>query len=173
MEGLIISKVNPYELAELLYVAKQTYFETFFDAFNDPDGFYTYTSALFAPDKLASELSHPDIVFYFARWQGNIAGYIKVNFNAAQSNFKTDQCAEIEHLYILAEYHEKHIGKSLLNRAIEIARNQNLNYVWLSVWENNHKAIRFYERNGFATFDVHHYEIDGDAQRDLLMKRML
>jgi ribosomal protein S18 acetylase RimI-like enzyme len=41
---------------------------------------------------------------------------------------------------------------------------------WLGVWEDNHRAIRFYEKNGFEKFDSHPFILGESKQTDLLMK---
>jgi ribosomal protein S18 acetylase RimI-like enzyme len=45
--------------------------------------------------------------------------------------------------------------------------------VWLGVWERNPRAIRFYERNGFAAVGDHIFQLGSDPQRDLIMVRRL
>ena len=58
----------------------------------------------------------------------------------------------------------------LYNKAIELARAMQLKYVWLGVWEENVRAIRFYEKNGFKTFDKHVFRLGSDEQTDIMMK---
>ena len=38
------------------------------------------------------------------------------------------------------------------------------------VWEENLRAIRFYEKNGFKTFDKHVFRLGSDEQTDIMMK---
>ena len=62
------------------------------------------------------------------------------------------------------------IGQILLNKAIEIGKKKNLEFLWLGVWEKNHRAIKFYEKNGFKVFGKHKFVLGKDVQTDLLMK---
>ena len=48
-----------------------------------------------------------------------------------------------------------------------------MSYVWLGVWEQNPRAIRFYEKNGFVPFDTHVFILGEDKQTDILMKKIL
>ena len=43
-------------------------------------------------------------------------------------------------------------------------------YIWLGVWEENHRAINFYTKNGFVAFDKHIFVLGEDAQTDIMMK---
>jgi diamine N-acetyltransferase len=45
--------------------------------------------------------------------------------------------------------------------------------VWLGVWEHNPRAIRFYQRLGFAEVGDHVFVVGTDPQRDLVMIRIL
>ena len=77
---------------------------------------------------------------------------------------------EIERIYVLKENHGSGIGIELLNFAIEIAKQNKVAYIWLGVWENNHRAIRFYKKNGFTTFDKHQFVLGSEEQTDLMMR---
>jgi ribosomal protein S18 acetylase RimI-like enzyme len=65
------------------------------------------------------------------------------------------------------------VGQLLYNKAIQIANEINAAYVWLGVWEHNHRAISFYKKNGFIEFDRHIFRLGTDEQIDLMMKKKL
>ena len=65
------------------------------------------------------------------------------------------------------------IGQILLNKAIEIGKKKNLEFLWLGVWEENHRALKFYKKNGFEIFGKHDFVLGEDVQTDLLMKRLI
>ncbi len=117
-----------------------------------------------------SELTNPDSEFYFAMNEDDIAGYLKLNFNNAQTEFQDKNALEIERIYVSGEHHGKHIGRQMLDFAVDIAAKQ-FDYVWLGVWEHNHKAIGFYEHHGFEIFSSHEFLLGDDRQTDLLMKK--
>jgi diamine N-acetyltransferase len=71
---------------------------------------------------------------------------------------------------VLKEFHGKNVGKLLYEKALHIARQKNAGYVWLGVWEENHRAIRFYKKNGFKEFDKHIFRLGNDNQTDIMMK---
>jgi ribosomal protein S18 acetylase RimI-like enzyme len=45
--------------------------------------------------------------------------------------------------------------------------------VWLGVWKENHRAIKFYERWGFEIFAEQEFILGNDHQIDWLMKKTL
>ncbi|WP_374950669.1 GNAT family N-acetyltransferase [Mucilaginibacter sp.] len=147
--------------------------QTFFDAFahlNNADDMEAYTGKAFVLSRFEEEISNRDSCFYFARVDGEIAGYIKLNFNAAQTELQDPAALEVERIYVLQSQQGKQIGKRLLNFAIDEALRQSLTFVWLGVWEHNTKAIKFYESKGFTIFGNHPFMLGSDRQTDLLMR---
>lgn len=63
--------------------------------------------------------------------------------------------------------------ENLYDKAIQIARDKNADYVWLGVWEENPRAISFYKKNGFVEFDKHIFKFGNDEQTDIMMKLKL
>ena len=61
----------------------------------------------------------------------------------------------------------------MLQKSIDVARNMELDFVWLGVWENNLKAIGFYVNNGFIQFGSHEFKFGSEMQTDLILKLTL
>jgi ribosomal protein S18 acetylase RimI-like enzyme len=169
---ITIQKAEIADLETLLAYSKKTFFE-FFAPVNEPANMEAYSAVAFTNESMLEQISSPDSEFYFALYQDIIVGYIKLNFNNAQTEFKDKNALEVERIYVSGEHHGKRIGKLLLNFAIETALAKNFDYVWLGVWEHNYKAIGFYEHNGFETIGSHSFLLGDDLQTDLLMKKML
>jgi len=167
-----IRKAKIADADVLLSFSKQTFYE-FFAHLNEPANMEAYSSVAFTQQNMLAQLNNPDSFFYFAVDKDDILGYIKINFNDAQTEFQDKNALEIERIYVSGEHHGKHIGKQLLTFAIDIARTQQLYYVWLGVWEHNAKAIGFYQHNGFKVFSSHEFLLGDDRQTDLLMKKDL
>jgi ribosomal protein S18 acetylase RimI-like enzyme len=121
-------------------------------------------------EKLTAELNDPNSEFLFAMRNDEVAGYLKINYGASQTDVKDDQSLEIERIYVLENFKGKGIGKSLYAKATEIAYGKNLDYIWLGVWEENHNALSFYRKLGFAEFGRHIFKLGDDKQTDIMMR---
>lgn len=170
--NIVLQRATLADADTLLTFSRKTFFD-FFAHLNDPANMEAYASTAFTPQKIQTELSNPDSHFYFAVLDGEITGYIKINFNSAQTELQDSKSLEVERIYVLAEHHGKKIGHQLLNFALEIARDKGLQYVWLGVWEHNQKAIDFYQKHGFEIFGSHPFMLGSEQQTDLLMKKEL
>lgn len=167
-----IRKVNIQEVEKLKEIGKLTFAETF-SSENSEEDMREYLEEGFSTKKLKTELTDKNTEFYFAELENKVIGYLKVNFGQSQTEIKDKNALEIERIYVLKEFHGKKIGQNLYNKAIELAKEKNTEYVWLGVWEQNSRAIRFYEKNGFVAFDKHIFQLGKDKQTDIMMKLKL
>lgn len=170
--NIAIIKVTLSNLNELQLIGKQTFHETF-SAGNTEEDMRKYLDESFSTDKLTSELIDSNTEFYFAIQNNITVGYLKLNFAQSQTELKENKALEIERIYVAREFQGKAVGQLLYEKALEIANNQNAEYIWLDVWEQNPKAINFYKKNGFVEFDKHIFKLGNDNQTDIMMKVML
>ncbi len=166
---LVIRKISIDHLYQLQKIGKTTFAETF-TKHNTKEDLNKYLEESFSNEKLSSELNNPYSSFYFAEIEDNVVGYLKINFGASQTELKDNEALEIERIYVLQAYHGKKLGQALYEKAISIAKEMKVNYVWLGVWEENNKAIQFYKKNGFVPFDTHIFKLGNDEQTDIMMK---
>ena len=169
MTNLKLNKATLTDIALLQKVARQTFYETFI-AVNTEENVNKYLDESFSASKLTAELNDRNAEFYFAAMNDNIIGYLKLNFGSSQTELKDDKAMEIERIYVIQEFHGKKAGQLLFKKAVEIARQNNAEYLWLGVWEKNMRAINFYRKNGFVEFDRHIFKLGDERQTDLMMK---
>ncbi len=167
-----IRPCTPDDLDTLLRIGRNAFWQTF-SATTHIDDMHAYMSQAFRPDVFARELAHPDSRFFLASVGAQPAGYLKINFAGAQTDVHDPRSLEVERLYVLENFQGMRIGQALLAQAMDIARAQGLESVWLGVWEHNYKAQAFYEKNGFEVFDRHPFRMGQDPQIDLLMRKKL
>lgn len=163
---------SPSDIKELEEISRTTYFDAFAWG-NTPENMTTYLDKSFSEQKLLNEINDTNSKFYFAKHNGKTAGYLKLNFGNAQTDLKESNGMELERIYVLKEYQGKKIGQILIDKAIEIAKKNKMEYIWLGVWDKNIKAISFYERNNFLSGGTHSFMMGTEEQTDLIMKRNL
>jgi ribosomal protein S18 acetylase RimI-like enzyme len=80
---------------------------------------------------------------------------------------------EIERIYVLKEYYGKGAGRQLMGFAKSVAAARGIERIWLGVWEENDRALRFYNNNGFTTFGRHIFKLGDEDQWDVMMELWL
>lgn len=172
MEFMKITRITTNEIDQLQKIGRQTFYETFSTG-NTQENMQKYLDERFSIEKLTAELNDKNAIFYFAQLENKIVGYLKINFGDSQTELKDDKSLEIERIYVLKEFQGKKIGQILYDKAIEIAKQKDADYIWLGVWEENPRAISFYKKNGFVEFDRHIFKLGDDEQTDIMMKLKL
>ncbi|SDM84724.1 Ribosomal protein S18 acetylase RimI [Fictibacillus solisalsi] len=157
------------ELQELSY---ETFNETFKDV-NTPENMIGYLEKAFNIRQLEKELSNRFSQFFFVFFNNEVAGYLKVNTNDAQSEKMGDDFFEIERIYVKSKFQKLGIGKYLVNKAFKIAMECGKRKIWLGVWEKNENAISFYNKLGFVQTGAHSFYMGEDEQTDLIMTKTL
>ena len=153
-------------------ISIETFNETFKEQ-NSPENIKTYLDRAFNLKQLEKELSNNNSEFYFVSYNDEIAGYLKVNINEAQSEETRGDSLEIERIYIKREFQKYGLGKYLLNKAMEIAIEHNKRKIWLGVWDKNDNAIAFYKKLGFVQTGAHSFYMGDEEQIDYIMSKTL
>jgi ribosomal protein S18 acetylase RimI-like enzyme len=172
LDNINIKQISINDVLSLQKIGLETFKETFSSS-NTEENLKIYLDSAFTVDKLMNELNNPFSAFYFAELENDVIGYLKLNFGNAQTELKDNKAVEIERIYVLKEFHGMKVGQMLYEKAIEIARLNNAEYVWLGVWEKNPRAISFYKKNGFTEFDKHIFNMGNEEQTDIMMKKEL
>lgn len=136
---------------EDLQTLQQLSIETFNDTFkeqNSPENMKAYLESAFNTERLEKELSNMSSQFFFVYFDHEIAGYVKVNIDDAQSEEMGAESLEIERIYIKNSFQKHGLGKHLLNKAIEIALERNKKNIWLGVWEKMKMPLPFIRKWG-------------------------
>lgn len=164
-----IDQINNSQIDALQQIGRQTFAETFTES-NTAANMAKYLEEAYSYEKLSTELNNPNSFFYFAMLDEKVIGYLKLNKGSSQTELKDNNALEIERIYVLKEFHGKKVGQLLFDKAMTIAKEQHVAYVWLGVWEENKRALQFYTKNGFVEFDQHVFVLGDEAQTDIMMK---
>ena len=169
MSSITIIPIGIAELAALRAISCSTFSQTFLEQ-NTAEDMEAYLTSSYSLEKLTQEITNPNSAFFFAKENEQVIGYLKVNTGDAQTELKDLNAFEIERIYVDKAYLGKKIGQLLFQKAIELAKSKNATYVWLGVWEENSRAIQFYQKNGFVAFDKHVFKLGNDLQTEVMMR---
>ena len=167
-----LQKITKNNVQDLQEVSIQTFTETFKDN-NSEKSLNDYLNTAYELTKLEKELENPHSEFYFAYFNNELAGYLKININDAQSEKMGENALEVERIYIKKSFKRRGIGRHLIETAEQLAKKYQKNLMWLGVWEYNPKAIDFYETLGFKVIGAHSFFMGEEEQTDLIMSKQL
>ncbi|MBM7694172.1 ribosomal protein S18 acetylase RimI-like enzyme [Peribacillus deserti] len=161
---------------EDLHTLQEISYETFNDTFkhqNSPENMNAYLEKAFNLKQIEKELSERSSAFYFAYLNDELAGYLKVNVDEAQTEEMGGDSLEIERIYIKQKFQRQGLGRYLINKAVEIAIEQKKKNIWLGVWEMNENAIAAYKRLGFVQTGAHSFYMGDEKQTDFILTKAI
>jgi diamine N-acetyltransferase len=167
-----IKRCTLEDLHKLQEISNETFNETFKHQ-NSEENMNTYLEKAFNLNQLEKELSNSSSQFFFVYINDEIAGYLKINSDDAQSEEMGKESLEIERIYIRNKFQKHGLGKLLLNKAMEVAMEGNKKKIWLGVWEKNETAIAFYKKMEFFQTGAHSFYMGDEKQTDFLMTKLL
>ncbi|CAM3849495.1 GNAT family N-acetyltransferase [Alkalicoccus chagannorensis] len=169
---IVMKKCTLEDVRDLQTISTETFRETF-QKQNSPEHLNAYLKRAYNLDQLTQEIATPSSQFYFVYLDQELAGYLKVNTDEAQSETMDRDSLEVERIYVKREFQTHGLGKHLMNKAMEIALEQQKKKIWLGVWEDNENAIAFYQKKGFIQTGSHSFFMGDEEQVDLIMTKTL
>ncbi|WP_139999796.1 GNAT family N-acetyltransferase [Paenibacillus paridis] len=168
----MIKKCTFEQLDALQEISIET-FNTTFKNQNSPENMNAYLEKAFNIKQLEQEISNSFSEFYFIYSNEQVAGYLKLNTNDAQTENMGHASLEIERIYVRESWHRQGLGQFLIKKALEIASEQNKEKIWLGVWEKNESALIFYTKMGFVRTGAHSFYMGDEEQRDIIMTKTI
>ena len=160
-------------LAELIQVAKQSFYDAF-EKNSDPTNFKEYVAKAFEPSAVLEELKHPESVFYFLQTDDNeTVGYVKLRWDRSEEFFPTEKALELQRIYLLKKHWNKGFGKILLDFSETYALENSFDWIYLIVWFQNKGAIKFYEREGWAIFGSKDFQFGNEIHHDYALRKKI
>jgi len=160
------------DLQALQQLAITTYTDTFGEYYI-PGELKEYLDDAYGSAKLQEEFAEPFSKLLLAFDDNKLAGFLRLRKNQIVEKHLGADNLEIHQLYVHHDYHGAGVSTLLMKEAFRYGLKQGYKVIWLSVWEHNTRAQRFYSKCGFEVFDKHNYMAGNEPQVDLLMKRKL
>ncbi len=163
------------EDAEILArISWQSFHEAFAEhPANHPDDMKVYMDEAFSVETIRAELAEKDAVWFVAEIENEMVGYAKLKRFAREDGITGEKPIELCRLYALQNFIGQGIGKTLMLKSLEFAKDNGHDLMWLGVWEFNYRAQKFYTKFGFEKCGEHIFELGTDPQTDWLMKKQI
>jgi GNAT superfamily N-acetyltransferase len=116
-----------------------------------------------------AQLGDPAFALRIAEADGEPAGYAKLG--PMKLPIDTDRPAMLlDQFYVLQAHHGAGIARTLMDWVLEEARRRGAEELYLTVFIDNHRARRFYERYGFEPVGSYAFMVGSHADEDVIMR---
>lgn len=144
-----INKAQSKDVKILALLGTITYTESHGHFIDNKKDLMRYNESAFSVSQIENEMIDPKNIFFIISKDDLPIGYAKLVLNSNNKNVDSKNCCHLERIYILNEFIPLKIGQQFLTFLEEKAKQLQLDTIWLSVYRNNIRAIRFYERNNY------------------------
>jgi GNAT superfamily N-acetyltransferase len=139
---------------------------------------------LYTPENLAAfllnhskerwdeELANPDLSVRVAEADGELVAYAKLGPPTLPFEPRGPS-VELRQFYVLKPWQGQGVSQELMRWVIEEATSRGAEDLYLSVFVDNHRARRFYERFGFEFAGTYAFMVGNHADEDHIMRLKL
>lgn len=170
MNGLNYRNAGLEDSALVADLFARSFIETFGHLYarDDLDSFLAGVTA----QAFAEEIANPDFAIRVAEAGDEPIGFAKLgpaNLPVAAS----PQTFELWQIYVLEPWQGQGVAQQLYDWAEGEARRRGAEHLQLSVFVDNHRARRFYERRGFEAVGRYDFMVGTQADEDIVMRKAL
>jgi ribosomal protein S18 acetylase RimI-like enzyme len=125
-----------------------------------------------SPENWDKELNDPAFEVRVAETEGRLVGFVKLG--PPHLPFEPrGEAAELRQLYVVEAMKGQGIAQALMDWVIDRARRRRADYLYLSVFTENERARRFYEKYGFEPEGTYAFMVGNHADEDIVMRLKL
>lgn len=167
---MITRDATAADLPAIDRVFRQSFCDTFAHLYGAEDLAAFLTK--FTPQAWAEEFDDPAYAFHVAEVDGAVVGYVKLGplvlpVEAAPS------AMELRQIYLLKAHHGVGIASALMDWALAEASRRARSELYLTVFTENERARRVYERYGFEPVGRYAFMVGNHADEDIIMRKLL
>lgn len=160
-------QARPADAARMADLGTRTFIETFGHLYT-PENLSAFL-VNHTEAKWAQELADPNFVVRIAEADKVTAAYAKLGPPSLPFEPK-GKPIELRQFYVLKPWHGTEIARTLMEWVLTESRARGADELYLSVFVDNHRARRFYERYGFTFVQPYAFMVGSHADEDHILR---
>ncbi|WP_247237694.1 GNAT family N-acetyltransferase [Telluribacter sp. SYSU D00476] len=163
---------SPEDIEPLRHFSQRLFIDTY-QALNTPEDMALYVEQAFAELSFITDFHRPQVRYWLAVDEGTIVAYMKMVLGSQLPPEPERKGVEISRFYVDHPYQGAGLARELMQHCLGWMRAQGFELVWLGVWPQNPRAVRFYQKMGFEKVGEATFLLGTDPQTDDLMRKYL
>jgi GNAT superfamily N-acetyltransferase len=167
MDGPVFRDAAPADGAAVAALFNRAFCDTFAHLYRreDLDAFLAGSTA----GDWAAEIAEPGVAVRLAEVGGRTVAFAKMGPLSLPVEGEPG-ALELRSLYVLGPWHGTGIARELMDWVLGEARARHAPALYLSVYIDNPRARRFYERYGFEAVGRYDFMVGNHADEDIIMR---
>ncbi|MPR34193.1 GNAT family N-acetyltransferase [Salmonirosea aquatica] len=147
-------------------------FRTTYGAQNTPENMAMYCQEAFSVKNFAEDFNRDDVRYLLATEQGQIAAYAKLVLGKGWGTLVPQIGVELARFYLDVPFQGRGLATTFMAYCQQWLRQQGFSMLWLGVWPQNVRALRFYQKEGFEKVSTGRFLLGTDPQVDDIMQKV-
>lgn len=173
--ALTVRPATEADLPALVEFAERVFRESF-GRDNTPENMDAYIGGALTVGRFAAILRDAGARTLVGEAGGGIAAYAQLMTAPPPAEHLDGErdgsgCALLQRFYLDPALHGSGAANVLLAAVLDAAADLGAATLWLTVWERNPRAIRYYEKQGFEAIGNAPFQLGDERQNDLVMQR--
>lgn len=170
--NLLVKRAFENDAVLVSEIASSTFYETFIK-YNTEEDLHLYIQKAYSVSLLLEQLKLiDDFLFLLVFIDEQCIGFAKVCLKSRHPLLKGN-VMELEKIYFKQGFHGKGYAEILLNICLDIITKENCENLFLGVWQENHRAVKFYQKHGFTIIDTRTFQLGSRVCHDYIMNKIL
>lgn len=144
-------------------------FSEAFATMNRPQDTLAYVASAFGIAQQSAELADPDIATLMAYLEGSLVAYAQLKRGTPPACVSARPAIELHRFYVDRRVHGTGVAQALMSGVRACACDFGARHLWLSSWDRNTRAMRFYARCGFVDVGGAVFVVGEDRQSDRIL----
>ncbi|MBK7873433.1 MAG: GNAT family N-acetyltransferase [Saprospiraceae bacterium] len=167
-----IIEATPQHIPLLRDLGEQTFREAYAED-TDTVNMQLYLSKTFTIANIEADFYNSKTIFLLVRCGDTWAAYALLRWDRTHELLEGSSALLLHRIYVLKDFWRQKIGSILLHHIIDFARMNGYEWLWLVVWDQNLRAVNFYQKWGFEHFGYEKFHFGEEVTEDWTMRKRL
>ena len=167
-----IRPATPDDAAALAELGRRTFTDAF-GAGNTPEDLAAFLNTTYGEALQREELASPALTYFLAEHDGLPVAFALLRRDRPSPYVDDPSAVEMQRLYVDRDWHGTGLAQALMSHCLHDASIGGAAALFLGVWEQNARALRFYAAQGFEPVGRQVFVVGSDPQTDIVLRRRL
>lgn len=157
------------DVTAIAFVGSRSFTAAYAESTN-ADDLRAHVARHFTAKAVRSAMADTACRYLLAEIDAEPAGFAKIRQGeSSPASVPGNPATELQQLYVEPSCQRRGVGEALVAAARQLAECTGTEGLWLSVWEDAHWAVAFYENRGFRAVGRAEFRVGSTLYQDLLM----
>lgn len=159
-----------HDLQALTKLGRDTFVETFGTLYT-PEDLNSFLTEVYSESVVADELADPKLSHQVIEHQGDLIAFAKIGPVYVPVDDPAPDAMELWQIYVRREFLGQGLGKQLMTWAFQQFEELGAGDIYVSVFSENERAIRFYQAYGFEKFGEYGFPVGEQIDLEWIMRK--